>query len=126
MKSVRAKTAKREIDRIMSKGYITEVKRNEDGTYFARIVEYPGCMTEGDTREEALANLDDAMRGWIEVKMEDGEPIPPPVSDDQFSGKFLVRLPRSVHRALSMRADLEGVSLNQYVASALSRSVGLR
>jgi predicted RNase H-like HicB family nuclease len=35
-------------------------------------------MTEGDTTAEALANLDDAMRGWVTVMVEDGEAIPPP------------------------------------------------
>lgn len=113
-----------EIRRIMGAGYNAELRRNSDGTYFARIVEFPGCMTEGDTREEALENLDDAMRSWIAVGLEDGDPIPPPINDGLFSGKFVVRVPRSVHRDLSVRAEREGVSLNQFVVSALARSVG--
>jgi antitoxin HicB len=124
MKLAEATNIEGEIDRIMAAGYNTEVRRNSDGTYFARIVEFPGCMTEGDTREEALAELDDAMRGWLEVKLEDGDPIPLPITDARFSGKFLVRVPKSVHRELSQRAEHEGVSLNQYVVSALSRCVG--
>jgi antitoxin HicB len=118
-------TAKQaEVKRIMNAGYSEELKRNSDGTYFARIVEFPGCMTEGDTEAEALENLKDAMRGWVEVQLEDGDPIPPPISDDQFSGKFVVRVPRSVHRDLSQRAEREGVSLNQYVLTALAKAIG--
>lgn len=119
-----AKDRASEVARLMKAGYSTEIRQNDDGTYFARIVEFPGCMTEGDTRAKALANLDEAMRGWIEVKLDDGEPIPPPIDDDQFSGKFVVRIPKSVHRDLSRRADLEGVSLNQMVSTALARCVG--
>jgi antitoxin HicB len=115
---------KAEVERIMNAGYSEELKRNSDGSYFARIVEFPGCMTEGDTKAEALANLKDAMRGWIEIQLEDGDPIPPPLDDVQFSGKFVVRVPRSVHREISRRADLEGVSLNQYVLMALARAIG--
>ncbi|HYK52520.1 MAG TPA: type II toxin-antitoxin system HicB family antitoxin [Candidatus Eremiobacteraceae bacterium] len=108
----------------MNAGYSEELKRNSDGTYFARIVEFPGCMTEGDTKAEALANLKDAMRGWIEIGLEDGDPIPPPLGDPQFSGKFVVRVPRPVHRELSRRAELEGVSLNQFVLAALAKEIG--
>lgn len=121
-----ATNRKCEIERIASAGYSAELKRNDDGTYFARIVEFPGCMTEGDDRDKALDNLDDAMKGWIEAKLQDGEPIPPPLDDAQFSGKFLVRVPRTIHRELSQRAEREGVSLNQYVLSALAKALGER
>ena len=53
--------------------------RNEDGTWFARIVEFPGCMTEGDTQAEALEMLDDAMKGWIQVQIAEKNPIPEPL-----------------------------------------------
>ncbi len=79
-------------------------------------------MTEGATREEALANLDDAMATWIEVQLEDHETIPEPLAADDFSGKFLVRVPKSLHRDLARRADREGVSLNQYVSTTLARN----
>jgi predicted RNase H-like HicB family nuclease len=113
-----------EVQKIMGAAYSRELRINEDGSWFARVVEFPGCMTEGDTRNEALKNLDDAMVGWIEAHLKDGDPIPPPIDDPQFSGKFLVRVPRSVHRELSQRAEREGVSLNQLVLSALARLVG--
>ena len=104
--------------------YTRELVRNEDGTWFARIVEFPGCMTEGRSQEEALANLDDAMNAWIKVKLEDQESIPPPISASDFSGKFLVRVPKSLHRDLARRADSEGVSLNQFVSTGLAKIVG--
>ncbi len=67
---------------ILGRPYSRELKQNSDGTWFARIVEFDGCMTEGDTEKEALANLDDAMRGWLKAKLTLGAPIPEPAMDD--------------------------------------------
>jgi predicted RNase H-like HicB family nuclease len=69
------------IAKILDQPYARELKRNSDGTWFVRVVEFEGCMTEGDTEKEALSNLDDAMRGWVEASLEDGNNIPPPSSD---------------------------------------------
>jgi predicted RNase H-like HicB family nuclease len=115
---------KEEIKATLARPYTRELIKNEDGTWFARIVEFVGCMTEGDTAEEAIENLEDAMATWVEAHLEDGDPIPPPLSTDQYSGKFLMRVPKTLHRELARRADLEGVSLNQYALVALSRCVG--
>ncbi|MGB8518958.1 MAG: type II toxin-antitoxin system HicB family antitoxin [Candidatus Tumulicola sp.] len=119
-----ANKIKEEVEAILALPYTREMVKNEDGTWFARIVEFAGCMTEGNTAEEAFDHLDDAMAAWVEVHLEDGDPIPPPLTSDQYSGKFLMRVPKTLHRELARRADLEGVSLNQYALVALSRSVG--
>ncbi|MGE5573653.1 MAG: toxin-antitoxin system HicB family antitoxin [Bacteroidota bacterium] len=105
----------------MSLPYRMSVVKDESGTYLASAEELPGCMTEGDTREEALANLEDAMRGWIELALEDGDSIPEPEEDRRFSGRILLRAPRSLHRELVEGARKEGVSLNQYLIYRLSR-----
>jgi len=123
-----AKTAtkiKEEVERYIGLPYMRELIKNEDGSWFARIAEFTGCMTEGVTVDEAMNNLDDAMAAWIEVKIEDGEAIPPPLNSGQYSGKFLMRVPKTLHRELVRRADLEGVSLNQYALTALAQAVGM-
>src|SRR3984893_9308120 len=118
-------TVKRDkVKEYLAKPYTRELIRNQDGTWFARVMELRGCMTEGNTKEEALKNLDDAMKGWIDVAIEDGESIPEPLESRSFSGKFVVRVPRSLHRNLAKRAEVEGVSLNQVVVTALAREVG--
>ena len=48
--------------------------------YLGEVLELPGCLTAGDTPQEALANLDDAMAGWIETCLVDDRPIPEPGS----------------------------------------------
>ena len=108
----------------MSLPYTTVVTYINDESgfyYFARVLELDGCMSDGKTKEEALKNLQEAMEGWLLVSIEFGDHIPEPVQDGGFSGKFLLRLPKSLHHRLAMEAEKEGVSLNQYALYKLSR-----
>jgi len=114
-------TTEAEITRRLAMPYARELVRNADCTWFGRIVEFPGCMTEGDTQADVIEMLDDAMSAWIAAKIEDNETIPEPISAEDFSGKFMVRLPKTLHRDLARRAESEGVSLNQYVTTTLAR-----
>lgn len=104
--------------------YTIELTSDPEGGWFVAIRELPGCMSQGDTPEEALAMIRDALEGWLAVALEDGMPIPEPRALDDFSGKFVVRVPRSLHRDLVKVAEFEGVSLNQYINVALARVVG--
>ena len=60
------------------------------------------------------------MEDWIETKLEGGFPVPQPINDSQFSGKFVLRIPKTLHARLAMEAEKEGVSLNQYAVYKLS------
>ena len=111
------------IDYYMSLPYTRELIKEPEGGWFICIKELPGCMSQGDTVEEAMEMIEDAMRGWLDVSLEDGDDIPEPKLDEEFSGKFVVRLPRSLHRQLVETAEREGVSLNQFVNVALARAV---
>lgn len=113
-----------EINRRLSMPYSYELIPEGDGTWFIRIVEFPGCMSVGNDVEDAMRMIRDAAQGWLEVGIEDGDPIPEPVSIGDFSGRFLTRIPPSLHRDLVRRADREGVSLNLFVATALARALG--
>ena len=115
---------KRTIEEYLSLPYTIELQRDPEEGWFARVRELPGCMSQGETGEEALAMIQDAMRAWLEIALEDGEPIPEPRTDDDYSGKFVVRVPRSLHRALAEAAARDNVSLNQYINVALARSIG--
>jgi antitoxin HicB len=102
--------------------------RDEDGRsgWVAEIPDLPGCISQGDTPGEAVERVHDAMAGWISVTLEDGREIPPPTEERAYSGKFLVRLPASLHAELVRQAEREEVSLNQLVATALAGFVGWR
>lgn len=87
---------------------------DESGHYFyGKILELDGCQSTGDTLEELFESLDEAMEGYLEVKLENNLPIPKPGSAESYSGKFVVRLPKSLHQRLAIEAEKEGVSLNQ-------------
>ena len=101
--------------------YTARIKRNSDGTYFAEIEELPGCMTEADTKEDVLEMLEDAKEAWLETALERSIVIPEP-SEDEFSGKFNVRVPKFLHRKLAYRAKSEGVSLNTLISTTLASS----
>ena len=88
--------------------------------YFATVQEFDGCMSDGDTYTEAFENIKEAMEGWIETKLEAGFPVPLPIDESQFSGKFVLRLPKTLHARLATEAKKEGVSLNQYAVYRLS------
>ena len=95
---------------------------DESGHYFyGRIMELDGCQSTGDTLEELYTNLNEALEGYIETKLENNLEIPHPASPGDYSGKFIVRLPKSLHMRLVIEAEREGVSLNQYTLYKLAR-----
>jgi antitoxin HicB len=112
------------VDYYMDLPYTIELIRDKEAGWFVRVKELRGCMSQGDTAEEALVMIQDAMRGWLEVAIEGNIPVPEPLPDEEYSGKFVVRMPRSLHRQLVEQAEREDVSLNQYINVALARSVG--
>ncbi|WP_271585677.1 toxin-antitoxin system HicB family antitoxin [Bradyrhizobium sp. CCBAU 53415] len=73
-------------------------------------------------RSEALNEIGPAIEAWISAAEAAGNPVPPPAAlDDELpSGKFLVRVAKTVHAQLSAAAQREGISLNQYVGTILA------
>jgi len=107
--------------------YTIEVVKDENDEYsgwFARVVELPGCMTQADSFEELSDMIKDAMIAWIESALEDGQSIPVPRSTEDYSGRFVVRIPKSLHRELVEMAERDGVSLNTFVNVALGKVTG--
>lgn len=82
---------------------------------------YPG----GDSGRSDEDDPGDAKAAWIDIALQDGMPVPEPVPEAaDFSGRFNVRIPRSLHRELVRRAEEEDVSLNQIVTYLLSTCIG--
>ncbi|WP_027352055.1 type II toxin-antitoxin system HicB family antitoxin [Desulfotomaculum nigrificans] len=102
---------------------IRQLTEEEGGGWFAEIPLLPGCMSDGETVEEAITNINDAKKCWIETCLKLGRDIPEPTTDD-FSGQLRLRMPKSLHKALSERAKAENVSLNQLIIYQLARGVG--
>jgi antitoxin HicB len=111
----------------LSLPYRVEIYPEPDGSgYTAVIPELPGCMTCADTIEELWHMVEEAKRGWLEVSLEDGDyiPEPAPVEVVEYSGKFVVRIPTSLHCQLVQRAQQEKTSLNQLVVMLLAEEMG--
>lgn len=117
---------RRDINYYLSLPYKIELYPSSEGGFAVAIPELPGCISQGETREEALAMIEDAKAAWIEIALEDGFDIPEPAQEEEFSGKFNLRLPKSLHRELSRRAHKEKVSLNTLVTYLLSSGMGKR
>jgi len=111
----------------MSLPYRTILYRDEDADVIARIDELPGCIAHGKDEADALTNLASMKRLWLADCLEAGETVPEPETPGPLpSGKWVQRVPRSLHRRLAQAAKREGVSLNQLVTSMLSRQLGAR
>lgn len=102
--------------------YLIQPISDESGSYYyGRVLELDGCQSTGETFEEAYNSLLEAMEGWLEAKIEYGDTIPEPLGDENYSGKFVIRIPKSLHRKLAIEAEQEGISLNQYAMYKLSK-----
>ncbi len=110
----------------LDKAYPVVVYPAEEGGYVAEIEELPGCITQGETIDEVMEFIEDAKRAWMEVEYEEGADIPLPSSEETYSGRLLVRLPKYLHRRLAQQAVREETSLNQYIVSLLSGGLGAR
>lgn len=61
--------------------YRVIIERDEDGVFIAECPALPGCVSQGDTYQKALENIQDAIKGYIESLEKHGEPIPPPINE---------------------------------------------
>jgi len=88
---------------------------DDGGGWLVTFPDLPGCIADGETVEQAVAEAADAERSWLETRNELGLPEP--------SGRFVIRLPKSLHARLTARAKQEGVSMNTLAVSYLSEGI---
>ncbi len=98
----------------------------DEGGYVVRYPELPGCISVGETMDEAIASAEDARREWIEAALEERVSIPEPMAMKEYSGQFKLRIPKSLHRSLAEHAKAEGISMNQYCLYLLSRNAEVK
>ena len=98
------------------------VEDKDEGGFVVSYPDLPGCITCGETVEQAVANAQDAKKAWLEAALEDGAEIHEPDSLEGYSGQFKLRIPRSLHRSLAEHSQREGISMNQYCVYLLSKN----
>jgi antitoxin HicB len=115
-------TARKPLDFYLTLAYGMVVTPDPDGGYVIEFPDLPGCMTQVEDLAEVAPMADEIRTLWIETEYERGQEIPLPSYPEEYSGKFNLRLPRSLHRTLAEAAERDGVSLNQYVSTLLARA----
>lgn len=108
------------LEEALARQYRFDVIAESEGGYVIRFPDLPGCMTQVEDISEVSDAANEIRELWIEATLDLGQDIPEPTYPEEFSGKFNVRIPRSLHRDLVHLAADEGVSLNQLVVSLLS------
>ena len=100
---------------------IEPLSSDEGGGFLVTVPDLPGCMADGETVEQAIAEAHDAFEAWAMAEREDEGDLPAPKA---YSGQFVQRVSKSLHRCLATRATAEGVSLNQLAATYLAEGLG--
>ena len=91
----------------------------EDGEHVALCAEFPSLSYLAKTPAKALQNMIQLVKDAVEDMEANGETIPTPLAEKEYSGKFMIRIPPEQHKSLAMKAAEMGISLNRYVSSIL-------
>ena len=102
---------------------VRPLSREEGGGYLVEYPDIPGCMSDGETVEEAIMNGREALLDCIEVFKESGRKIPKPTIE---AAQWRQRLPRTLYSKLTKQAENEGVSINSLVTAIIAEAIGAR
>lgn len=102
----------------VNKFQVRVMTEEEGGGYLVTFPDLPGCMSDGETVEEAIENASEAESAWLAAHEKWGEGKKPAPA------KLVARLPKSVHQDLQQLAKNEGVSINTMLVSLVSRGIG--
>lgn len=113
------------IEHYMSLPYTIVLKKDPEGDFVGRVDELQGCLAHGKDEAEALRRLKEMQEMWIQDALEAGESIPLPVKEEALpSGKWVIRVARSLHKELIAEAKREEISLNQLAGTVLAHYIG--
>ena len=110
----------KDVEFFMNQNYRVSLYHDPDGYWVAEHPELPGCIADGETAQEALSSLDVSRELWIESRLATGLEVPAPQDEPQYSGKFVLRIAKRMHRELAKEAEAEGVSLNTHISNVLA------
>ncbi len=102
---------------------VRPLSKAEGGGYLVEYTEIPGCMSDGESIEEAIANGREALLDYLAVLKESG--VKPPKPDAE-PAQWRQRLPRTLYTKLTKQAESEGVSINSFVAAIIAEAIGAK
>ena len=103
---------------------IRPLTAQEGGGFLISYPDFSECISDGETVEEAFRNGQAALGETIAALSGKALPIPAPNSGGVASGKFVARVPKTIHAQLTTRAKTEGVSLNTLVVTFIAQGLG--
>ena len=95
--------------------YSVSITPLEGGGYMATVLELKGCYTVGETLAEIEENLPEAIESYIGALKKLNKPIPKPIEKRTFSGELRLRIPKELHKKLTLNAKINNVSLNTFI-----------
>ena len=102
---------------------VRPLSKDEGGGYLVEYPDVPGCMSDGETVEEAISNGREALRDCMEVFKESGRKRPQPTIK---AAQWRQRVPRTLYSKLTKQAENEGVSINSLVTAIIAEAIGAR
>ena len=102
---------------------VRPLSKEEGGGYLAEYPDIPGCMSDGETVEEAIANGREALRDCLDVFRESGRKTPKPSVE---AAQWRQRLPKTLYSKLKKQAENEGVSINSLVTAIIAEAIGAK
>ena len=99
------------------------MSKEEGGGYLVEYPDIPGCMSDGETIEEAITNGREALLDCMEVFKESGRKIPKASIE---AAQWRQRLPRTLYSKLTKQAENEGVSINSLVTAIIVEAIGAK
>ena len=116
------------ISELVKQPYNIIIQQDVDGCFYAKVEEIEGCFAEGQTAQEAWENIHDSMKNWMEIAEEMNVSIPLPKTNQEieYSGKYLLRMPKKLHKELAEASEEEeGISLNLLMVNLLSSRLSI-
>lgn len=99
----------------------------DGGGLLISFPDLPGCFSDGDSYEEAIANGRETFYEWIDGWVQMGRKVPLPSGDDDIDpAKFVLRMPHSLHLRVMATAAAEGVSANLLLTTIIAEGIAVR
>ena len=116
------KAIEEQVEKALCMGYARILWKEEDGSWGARVLEFPGCFAAAATPDETMQQLDYAMEDWLDHFLEQGNELPEPIQDREYKARMALNLPDFVRGEVATLAAAEGRTVNSWLTNAITKA----